>query len=322
MKELKVMVAKKTGVPTSEQRLIFGGKQLEDSKTLANYPLLEHNATVFLILRLLGGANQISLEERHTPMDPGLKYSVDDPCMICFTHPNDEDQTYTARRLPLVMPCPGGHTIMHPHCFMQYCQNEIFDNRKEAVCCPQCQNEWSLDVIEKYGVATKEEIEIFSNALSVNVIHNDPDVIECPGCLSYCERQNKDDIRMYCRICAKQGKNSEFCWHCKLNWKTRGTKECGNINCKAVDILAQIKAAPLKRVVGVLCPSIRLCPSCGTAIQHARACKHLICTTCQCEFCFICLRPARDGSWQCGRYNTKCVPAPRQEKVPTRKMVT
>lgn len=312
------LVQAKTGIPPAEQRLIHAGKQLDEGKNVTDYPNLGPNSTLFLVLRLPGGTGCISLAERDTPRGPDFEYSDGTPCMICFTHPND-DNRYNAKRLPLVLPCRRGHTIMHPHCFIQYCQNEIFDNKREAVCCPQCQNEWSLDVIQKYGVATKVEIEIFSNALSVNVIHNDPNISECPGCLSYCERKNKADNRVRCRMCAKQGKNCEFCWHCKQNWTGDGSKKCGNSECNAADILEQINAAPQKDVIGVLCPSMRLCPNCGTAIEHERACKQMRCKICQCEFCFICLRQKRDDSWQCGCSYDKCIPAPRQVKVPSRK---
>ena len=314
------MVEAKTGVSPREQRLIYAGKQLDESKCLSNYPKLGPNSTIYLVLRLLGGTTNhgISDRERDTPRGPDLECSINTPCMICFTHPHDDDH-YDAKRLPLIMPCTGSHTAMHPHCLMMYCQNEIFDNKREAVCCSQCKKEWTLDIIEKYGAATKEEIEIFSNALSVNFMDNDPQISECPGCTSYCQRQDTSNVRVRCRICTKQkGKNFDFCWYCKQDWLTSGTTDCSNPECKDAGILAQIKDAPEKEVVGVRCPSIRLCPNCGTPIEHKSACKQMTCKECSCEFCFICLRPKRDSSWQCGNYNDKCAPAPRQEKVPKR----
>ena len=42
------------GVPADQQRLIFAGKQLEDSRTCAEYKI-EHKTTIHLVLRLRGG---------------------------------------------------------------------------------------------------------------------------------------------------------------------------------------------------------------------------------------------------------------------------
>ncbi|XP_074285920.1 ubiquitin-ribosomal protein eL40 fusion protein [Silene latifolia] len=51
---LKAQLQHKQGIPKEEQRLIFGGKQLEDDRTLAAYNI--HNeSTVDLSLRLRGG---------------------------------------------------------------------------------------------------------------------------------------------------------------------------------------------------------------------------------------------------------------------------
>jgi ubiquitin C len=43
----------KEGIPCIDQRLIFSGKQLEHSQTLADYNI-EENSTIFLVLRLMG----------------------------------------------------------------------------------------------------------------------------------------------------------------------------------------------------------------------------------------------------------------------------
>ena len=86
--------------------------------------------------------------------------------------------------------------------------------------------------------------------------------------------------------------------------------------CDTSGILAQMSIFPLTEVVGVSCPSIRLCPNCGTPIEHTGGCKQMTCRPCQTDFCFICLRIKTSGSWQCGSYNTKCAVAPIQTSVP------
>ena len=49
------------GVPMSEQRLLFGGRQLEEGRTLKDYDIIADSA-LFLVLRLRGGILQNGLD--------------------------------------------------------------------------------------------------------------------------------------------------------------------------------------------------------------------------------------------------------------------
>ena len=290
----------KIGLPVEEQQLIYSGKQLEDGKLLSEYPTLETRATIFLVGRLIGGAGS-----RMARVDRSVPTKVM-PCPILLV---DEEC--------VKMPC--GH-YMSPDAVIHRAKSKI-GAKERQISCPTCDKEWPIDVLKRYGGASKDELCELAEGLSINYCDTKLEIVQCPQCSSYGTRVDSSKTSVQCAACTKRlGKVYRFCFICLHDW-ANGYNEynCGNAGCDDKVWRERIlRDCPETETAysQSKCPSIRQCPnpSCKLLIELAKGCKHMLCVSCKTEFCFVCLRQKDGDNWpsECGNYSSKCKPAPKQ----------
>lgn len=300
VEELTQLYTDREGIPNEGLRFIFCTKQLERSWTLGQAHI-HSGSTIIALMRLTGG----SADDEEKRIDPngGLQIyedgeGADD--VICKDKVGDRAK----------MPC--GHVIGCAS-MTGYVRSVLVDKSNYEIKCPaittdtkKCNYVWEWKHVRLVGSFTAAEEKEFDSALNTNYASEVFGMRNCPHCDTYIFKENSlGTNRVRCMVC----KGADFCFGCLQPW-TSSTKSCHICSQNLTkDVLL---TCATKKLLGLSIPKIRMCPSCHTLIEHFEGCKHMKCTGCQKEFCWVCLGMKGKNGWTCGAHNNPCTLAPRQ----------
>ncbi|XP_038126365.1 E3 ubiquitin-protein ligase RNF19A-like [Cyprinodon tularosa] len=262
----------------------------------------------FLQRKKMGSATSTSPEKCYDPKDTSLKFvdGEDELDFLC--------EGFSSLRAQ--MSC--GHAVT-PTSLTKWCLKQLEEGQSRFVC-GVCNARWHYEEVQKMALLSPEERKYFKKMRSLNAAVTR----KCPGCMSSVARQNEFNLCVGCKVCtAKKGHSYEFCWQCLREWKGPKPRisRCGNEGCSNT-LLQTLQTCPdivFDKVKGITgCPSIRVCPTCGSLLEHKRNhCKHLTCPQCKVKFCFVCLKTFAECSRTSG-ISAPCSSgvAPRQTVIP------
>jgi len=313
--DLKQKISDFEGLPIDTFTLVFMGQNLTDkSESLLSEFNLRNGSVVNCLVRARGGSTNFFTDKTNnfefTAQALLQNKTIDVNCLDKY---EDED-------VPRIkMNC--GHAVSAPK-LMQYIKSKLSAHQVK-IRCPcitnngvfdkdRCSEFWDFSYIFKKVALTNEQITLIEEKLNANYMFL-TGVINCKVCNTYLIRISKDNIRVICPICTKIKKKVtyEFCYHCLTEWNGN---TCANPECLGKDPRIKIVNTCGFKTIGIVqrVPKIRCCVTCGFPIEHSDACKHMTCEICNSEFCFVCLKPKRNGQWQCGTSSAVCAVAPIQ----------
>ena len=183
-----------------------------------------------------------------------------------------------------------------------------------------CEDVWDYNLVRHVACLTDQEKQDIEKKLGELHLVGTSKAQQCPRCAYYCVRADTSEMRICCAICSqKMGKQCFFCWACLRKWKSKDMRRCGNWECSAEDPrLLYLEHADKIQMgyTGITTYGTRACPQCGFLIHCTGGCKHMRCSACRLDFCFVCLKSATGGNWRCGNYDSECTPAPLQTRLP------
>lgn len=119
IQNVKASIQEREGVLAEEQRLIFGGHQLEDELTLADYNI-EKEATIDMVLSLIGGGKKRKKKNYTTPKKIKHKHRKVKLAVLKYYKVDDNGKINRLRRECPAEECGAG-VFMAAHFDRQYC---------------------------------------------------------------------------------------------------------------------------------------------------------------------------------------------------------
>ncbi|KAG7259461.1 hypothetical protein CRUP_015105 [Coryphaenoides rupestris] len=226
--------------------------------------------------------------------------------------------------------CPGCGTVVERQtldnlCFS--CPVCVGTNKPTTHFCWQCLKPWkgkapSTTCCANHG-CVNPDVELLRTCGTVVLskvkgVEPCPSIRACPTCGLKVEHDGTGCKNIVCPRC-----RLEFCFVC-LKLKTQCLQTSSYfIAQNALTDTVNLKTphdggtVVLSEVKGP-CPSIWACPTCGMKVEHdGTGCKNVLCPRCKLEFCFVCLKLARQ-CLQTSSYFIACSSgmAPRQTAIP------
>lgn len=194
-------------------------------------------------------------------------------------------------------------------CMQRYLLTEINHSRLN-ITCPICSELLHPNTIK--GILQNEKFYLkYENFMLRRVLAAEPDARWCPapdcgyvvlatGCAS-CPKL----------VCARDGCNTSFCYHCKQDWHPDQTCSAASIQRNKrlvnthniIDFIEESSHTPANRKsskssqqASIRAEDIKECPVCSSRIikMNDGSCNHMTCSICETEFCWLCMKEISD----------------------------
>eukprot|EP01083_Nonionella_stella_P186987 686058_1 len=281
-------------------------KVLQHDKTLAHYGIVNSNNLITVIFKTKGGAMATNNDtDRCIKFKKyGLRQTSLPDVLIGYDDSDGIDRA--------LLEC--GKHAMSAETMFQYITSSLASNLNQTeIMCPDngCGKVLDWEICTQIADMNTAEYMKWTDVIEKRAMVN---CKRCPYCEAYCLRDDGVAIfRMHCIAC----NGGDWCWECCQPWKGSGNSMCCNQNCNLIFYSnTKLRTCPMVKVsdTNVEMPQFRACPRCLTFIEYTEFCRHMECSGCGKEFCFVCLKlQDSEGNWPCGSLDTFCKMAPRQQ---------